>query len=78
VQLKKGTRRLQLKNAMRAKFDKIMLPIAEELIVEDQRQHVKHFRVGNRRMDWPVSTWLRLPAAALELKALATNNANRF
>lgn len=40
VQLKKGTRRLQLKNAMRAKFDKILLPIAGELIAEDQRQHV--------------------------------------
>ncbi|WP_187264343.1 dipeptidyl-peptidase 3 family protein [Pontibacter beigongshangensis] len=40
VQLQKGTRRLQLKNAMRAKFDKIMLPIAEELIVPDQQQHV--------------------------------------
>ena len=40
VQLKKGTRRLQLKNAMRAKFDKIMEPIADELIVEDQQQHV--------------------------------------
>ncbi|MCC9167655.1 dipeptidyl-peptidase 3 family protein [Pontibacter harenae] len=40
VQLKKGTRRLQLKNAMRAKFDKIMVPIEEELIVEDQQQHV--------------------------------------
>ncbi|MGD8690059.1 MAG: Zn-dependent hydrolase, partial [Gammaproteobacteria bacterium] len=31
VQLKKGTRRLQLENAMRAKFDKIMVPIADEL-----------------------------------------------
>ena len=40
VQLKKGTRRLQLKNAMRAKFDKIMAPIADLLIAEDQRQHV--------------------------------------
>ena len=40
VQLQKGTRRLQLKNAMRAKFDKIMLPIASELIVEDQRSQV--------------------------------------
>ncbi len=36
VQLKKGTRRLQLKNAMRAKFDKILVPIANELIVSDQ------------------------------------------
>ena len=40
VQLRKGTRRLQLKNAMRAKFDKILLPIADELIAADQRQHV--------------------------------------
>ncbi len=36
VQLEKGTRRLQLKNVMRAKFDKILLPIAQELIADDQ------------------------------------------
>ncbi len=40
VQLEKGTRRLQLKNAMRAKFDRILLPIAGELIAADQREHV--------------------------------------
>ncbi|GHA19549.1 hypothetical protein GCM10008090_31550 [Arenicella chitinivorans] len=40
VQLEKGTRRLQLKNAMRAKFDKILLPISEQLIAEDQRKHI--------------------------------------
>jgi len=40
VQLAKGTRRLQLKNAMRAKFDNIMVPIAGELIAPDQRKHV--------------------------------------
>lgn len=40
VQLKKGTRRLQLKNAVRAKFDRIMMPIARELIAEDQLKHV--------------------------------------
>lgn len=40
VQLEKGTRRLQLKNAMRAKFEKILEPIAELLIDESQRQHV--------------------------------------
>lgn len=40
VQLKKGTRRLQLKNAMRAKFDAIMTPIAETLIVPEQRKNV--------------------------------------
>jgi hypothetical protein len=38
VQLRKGSRRLQLKNAMRAKYDKIMLPIAQVLIVPEQRK----------------------------------------
>jgi hypothetical protein len=40
VQLQKGTRRLQLKNAMQAKFEKILVPIAEILIDESQRLHV--------------------------------------
>jgi hypothetical protein len=40
VQLQKGTRRLQLKNAMQAKFDRILVPIANLLIAEDQRRHV--------------------------------------
>jgi hypothetical protein len=41
VQLRKGTRRLQLKNVMRAKFDRILVPIADELIAEDQQSHIK-------------------------------------
>lgn len=40
VQLKKGARRLQLKNAMRFKFDRIMMPIAGELIAQDQVKNV--------------------------------------
>ena len=40
VQLAKGTRRLQIKNSMLAKFNQILLPIAAELIAEDQRHHV--------------------------------------
>ena len=40
VQLEKGTRRLQLKNAMQAKFEKILVPIADELIAESQRRHI--------------------------------------
>jgi len=40
VQLQKGTRRSQLKNAMRAKFDKILEPIADTLIDDAQREHV--------------------------------------
>lgn len=37
----KGSRKLQLKNSMKAKFDKILVPIANLLIDKDQRQHVK-------------------------------------
>ena len=40
VQLAKGSRRLQLKNSMQAKFDRILMPIAQQLIAEDQMQHV--------------------------------------
>ncbi|MCE7990694.1 MAG: Zn-dependent hydrolase [Roseivirga sp.] len=40
VQLQKGTRRSQLKNAMRAKYDKILLPITDVLIDKDQRQYI--------------------------------------
>lgn len=41
VQLQKGTRRLQLQNAMRAKFDKILVPLADVLIVPDQREYIQ-------------------------------------
>ena len=40
VQLEKGTRRSQLKNAMKAKFDQILVPISEELINPEQRKHI--------------------------------------
>lgn len=40
VQLEKGTRRSQLKNAMQAKFDKILLPIAGELIDSSQVKYI--------------------------------------
>ena len=41
IQQKKGTRRSQLKNAMKAKFDKILVPIAKELIDQQQLSYVK-------------------------------------
>ena len=40
VHAEKGTRKLQLKNAMRAKFDKILVPIAEMVIAPEQQKHV--------------------------------------
>lgn len=41
VQLKSGSRRLQLKNSMKAKFDNIMMPISEKLIDKKQLPNVK-------------------------------------
>ncbi len=40
VQLRKGTRRLQLENVMQAKFDRILLPIGLALIADDQVRHL--------------------------------------
>lgn len=40
VQLRVGSRKLQLKNSMKAKFDKILVPIANMLIDEEQRRHI--------------------------------------
>ncbi|RKE03296.1 dipeptidyl-peptidase 3 family protein [Marinifilum flexuosum] len=40
VHAAKGSRKLQLKNAMKAKFDKILLPISDLLIDESQRKNV--------------------------------------
>ena len=41
VQEKKGTRRLQLRNAMQAKFEKIMIPIGQLILDEKSQEHLK-------------------------------------
>lgn len=40
VHAKKGSRKLQLKNSMQAKFDKILVPIGNLLIAEEQRKNI--------------------------------------
>jgi len=40
VQAIKGSRNLQLKNAIRSKFEQVLVPISNVLIAEDQREHV--------------------------------------
>ena len=40
IHLAAGSRKLQLKNSMKAKFDNILMPIASMLIDESQRQHI--------------------------------------
>ena len=41
VQLQRGTRKLQLKNSMQAKFDKILEPIAKELMTPESMENIK-------------------------------------
>jgi hypothetical protein len=41
VAITKGTRRLQLRNSMQAKFDKILLPIGKLLVVPEQQKNLK-------------------------------------
>ncbi len=40
VHIEKGSRKLQLKNSMKYKFDKILVPISQLLIDEEQRKHI--------------------------------------
>ncbi len=40
VHIQKGSRKLQLKNSMRYKFDKILVPISDLLIDSTQRKHI--------------------------------------
>ncbi|MCU4154708.1 Zn-dependent hydrolase [Carboxylicivirga sp. A043] len=41
VHIEKGSRKLQLKNSMRAKFDNILIPISQVVIAPEQQKHVK-------------------------------------
>ena len=50
IQQKYGTRRSQLKNAMRSKFDAIMVPITDMLIVEEQQKNVTFDAFFNNTM----------------------------
>lgn len=40
VHIEKGSRKLQLKNSMRAKFDNILVPISKLVITPEQQKHV--------------------------------------
>jgi hypothetical protein len=55
VQLQKGTRKLQLKNAIQAKFDKILVPIAKQLIDSTQLSQVIFDQFFNNVMFHEVS-----------------------
>jgi len=50
LQQQYGTRRSQLKNAMKAKYDEILVPISQVLIADDQRQHITFEAFFNNTM----------------------------
>jgi hypothetical protein len=58
VQLKKGSRRLQLKNTMKAKFDNILMPIANKLMDKTQLANVKFDAFFNNVMFHEVANGL--------------------
>ena len=60
VQLKVGSRKLQFKNVIEAKFDKILVPISELLIDEDQLQHVKAKAFFDNTMFYEIGSALGL------------------
>lgn len=60
VQLEVGSRKLQFKNVMEAKFEKILKPIAHLLIDKDQRKHVKFDAFFQNTMFYEVGSALGL------------------
>ncbi|HKL07563.1 MAG TPA: hypothetical protein VJ896_02240 [Bacteroidales bacterium] len=60
VQLEVGSRKLQFKNVMEAKFEKILKPIAHLLIEKDQRKHVKFDAFFQNTMFYEVGSALGL------------------
>lgn len=50
LQLNYGTRRSQLKNAMKAKYDQILVPISKELVNPDQQQYISFDAFFNNTM----------------------------
>jgi hypothetical protein len=60
VQLKVGSRKLQFKNVIEAKFEKILVPISESLIDEDQLKHVKVKAFFNNTMFYEIGSALGL------------------
>jgi len=50
IQMEKGSRRLQLRNVMKAKFDKILVPIADILITPKQRKYIDFDAFFNNTM----------------------------
>lgn len=67
VREKKGSRKLQLKNSMKAKFDMILVPIADVLINEEQRKNISFDAFFTNTMFHEV-------AHGLGLSYLADNN----
>ncbi len=60
VQFKVGSRKLQFKNVMNAKFEKILKPISQLLIAKDQLKHIKSKAFFENTMFYEVASALGL------------------
>src|SRR5699024_12126329 len=73
IQLKQGTRRLQLENAMRAKYDKILVPISKVLMAEDQQQYLTFDAFLDRKSTRLNSSHVSISYAVFCLKKTSYN-----
>lgn len=60
ILMEKGNKKLQFKNVMQAKFDKILYPIAEVLIDESQLKHVKFEAFFENNLFYEISDGLAI------------------
>jgi len=72
VHAKKGSRKLQLKNAMKAKFDKILIPISNLVMDESQRKHVTFDAFFENTMFHEVAHGLGVKYTLKDKKAVRT------
>ena len=77
VQNEKGSRKLQLKNVMKAKFNKIVTPISKIVIDKSQRKHVKFDAFFNNTMFHEVAHGLGLNYT-LDGKTTVTEALNKY
>ena len=54
----KGTRRLQLRNSMKAKFDKILLPIGQLVVTPEQQKYLNFGEITNITTEDAMATYI--------------------
>ncbi|MFH2095592.1 MAG: Zn-dependent hydrolase, partial [Bacteroidota bacterium] len=60
ILMEKGNKKLQFKNVMKAKFDKILYPIGEQVIDESQLKHVKFEAFFENNLFYEIADGLKI------------------